>query len=185
MWYSLKFSTAMNRLQTGWVILMAASTTKRGPLRFSLVFFSQTWVYIQLHPTRGGNCGNLCSQLFTAQLQGFLWTQVGQMLVASWCRKCSQGSKMKQFLSMSFCSVVWGPGEHSNIQIYIYLVRSHLEMWQQCWVASLEAKARWVVSCNHPISCILQCRSGTELAMKPRKIMIMISRSILPAQVPG
>ena len=38
MWYSLKFSTAMNRLQTGWVILMAASTTKRGPLRFSLVF---------------------------------------------------------------------------------------------------------------------------------------------------
>ena len=121
MWYSLKFSTAMNRLQTGWVILMAASTTKRGPLRFSLVFFSETWVYIQLHPTRGGNCGNLCSQLFTAQLQGFLWTQVGQMLVASWCRKCSQGSKMKQFLSMSFCSVVWGPGEHSNIQIFIYI----------------------------------------------------------------
>lgn len=103
---------------------MAASTTKRGPLRFFFSFFSQTWVYIQLHPTRGGNCGNLCTQLFTAQLRGFLWTQVGQMLVASWCRKCSQGSKMKQFLSMSLSVLLFGVQEstvRSKFIIYIYI----------------------------------------------------------------
>jgi hypothetical protein len=90
---------------------------------------------------------------------------------------------------MSLSVLLFGVQEstvRSKFIIYIYIwVRRHLEMWQQCWVASLEAKSRWVVSCNHPISCILQCRSGTELAMTPRKIMIMISRSILPAQVPG
>lgn len=112
-------------------------------------FFSQTWVYIQLHPTRSGNCGNLCTQLFTAQLRGFLWTQVGQMLVASWCRKCSQGSKMKQFLSMSFCSVVWGPGEHSNIQVYIYIYRCEV-IWRCGNNAGL---LLWKQSM---LSCILQ-----------------------------
>lgn len=61
-------------------------------------------------------------------------------------------------------------------------------MWQQCWVASLEAKHVELYPAIIPfqsISCILQCRSGRELAMKPRKMMIMISRSILSAQVPG
>jgi hypothetical protein len=46
------------------------------------------------------------------------------MLVASWCRKCSQGSKMKQFLSMSLSVLLFGVQEstvRSKFIIYIYI----------------------------------------------------------------
>lgn len=188
MWYSLKFSTAMNRLQTGWVILMAASTTKRGPLRFSLVFLVKlgfTSNFIQQGVATVATFALSFSQHSCRDSFG------RRSAKCSWPAGVANARRVPRWNSFFLCLSVllFGVQESTVISkfiyIYIYLVRSHLEMWQQCWVASLEAKARWVVSCNHPISCILQCRSGTELAMKPRKIMIMISRSILPAQVPG
>ena len=150
MWYSLKFSTAMNRLQTGWVILMAASTTKRGPLRFSLVFFSQT-----------GFTSNFIQQgVATVATFALSFSQHScrdsfgrRSAKCSWPAGVANARRVPRWNSFFLClSVLLFEVQESTviskfIYIYIYLVRSHLRcgnnagllLWKQKHVESYPA----------------------------------------------
>lgn len=153
MWYSLKFSTAMNRLQTGWVILMAASTTKRGPLRFFSVFLVKlgfTSNFIQQGVATVATFALSFSQHSCGDSFG------RRSAKCSWPAGVANARRVPRWNSFFLCLSVllFGVQESTVISKYIYIYigaksSGDVATMLGCFSGS---KACWVVSCNHPIS---------------------------------
>ena len=116
-----------NEQTTGWVILIAASATKTGPLKLFKLKLGFTSNFIELHPTRGGDlCTHTLSLSFTAL--SFSQHSCGDSLgcrsaKCSWPAGVANARRVPRwngFCPFLFVLLFGVPGDNNNIQISLF-----------------------------------------------------------------